>query len=183
MRLIEVDARSPDTDPEFEIRARQMWYLLASNMTSILGHDGPDWRTEDDFSKWKDGVLLAGLVKDTFHLLLVDAQGLRGFLSFTVPPGGTDIYVNEIQIRPSAQKDGVTFRRLVERFATRVADLPQDTIRTYANRRNEESQQLILKAGFRIDSQAERGTRFAASKASVLARLGTRRQNRVAGGV
>ena len=173
MRMIELDAQSPGSDPEFAVWAREMYYLLGDNMTSILGHDGPDWRTEDELRKWRDRVLLTGLVKDAFHLLLVDGQGLRGFLSFSAPSGSAEIYLKEIQIRPSARKDGVTLRRLMERFVSRVANLPHETIRTYVNRRNDESQQLILKAGFRIESQAERGTRFTASKATVLARLRT----------
>ena len=178
MRMIEVDAGSPKSDPEFAMWAREMYFLLGANMTSILGHDGPDWRTEDEFRKWRDGVLLAGLAKDTCHLLLVDRQGLRGFLSFSVPIDSAEIYVNEIQIRLSARKDGVTFRRLMERFAARVANLPQRMVRAYANRGNEESQRLILKIGFGIDSQTERGTRFVATKAAVLERLKTWKQNR-----
>lgn len=171
MKMIEIDAQSPERDPEFSVWARAMYDLLGSNMTSILGHDGPDWRTDDEFRKWKEGVLLDGLGKGTFHLLLVDGQGLRGFLSFSVPLAGTEIYVNEIQIRPSARNDGVTFRRLTERFAARIADLPQASIRTYANRRNENSQKLMRKAGFELHSEAERGTRFVASKTTVLAKF------------
>ena len=173
--MIELDAQSEGGDPEFAVWAREMYYLLGANMTSILGQDGPDWRTEDEFRKWSNGVLLAGLLKDTFHLLLVDGQGLRGFLSFSAPSGSAEIYLNEIQIRPSARRDGVTLRRLMERFVIRVANLPHETIRTYANRLNDESQQLILKAGFRIESQTERDARFIGSKSSVLERFRTRR--------
>lgn len=177
MRMIEIDAQSQERDPEFAVWARAMYDLLGSNMTSILGHDGPDWRTDDEFQKWRKEILLDGLGKRTFHVLLVDGQGLRGFLSFSAPPTGSEIYVNEIEIRPSARKDGVTFRRLTERFAARIAELPQTTVRTYANHRNQDSQKLILKAGFGLHSQAERGARFVASKDALLAKFRNRRQN------
>ena len=175
--MIEIDANSPVTDPEFSAWAREMYDLLGSNMTSILGHDGPDWRTDDEFRKWEKGVLLDGLGKGTIYLLLLDGQGLRGFLSFSAPPTVTEIYMNEIQIRVSSRKDGVTFRRLTEGFAARIADLPQTSVQTYANRRNEDSHKLIRKAGFSLHSQTERGARFIASKAMVLAKFKTRRQN------
>jgi hypothetical protein len=171
MRMVEIDTHSPARDPAFTFWARAMYDLLGSNMTAILGHDGPDWRTDDAFRKWEKDVLLDGLSKGAIHLLLADELGLRGFLSFTASPSSTEIYVNEIQIRPSARKDGVTFRRLTQRFAARIAALPQASIRTYANRRNMDSQKLIQKAGFSLQSQNERGARFVASKATLLAKF------------
>jgi len=46
-----------------------MYDLLGSNMTFILGHNGPDWRTGDEFRKWEKGALLDGLGKSTIYLL------------------------------------------------------------------------------------------------------------------
>lgn len=177
MKMIEIDGDSPQRDHDFAVWARAMYDLLGSNMTSILGHNGPDWQTDDEFKKWEKGVLLDGLGKGTFHLLLVDGQGLRGFLSFSAPSTATDICVNEIQIRLSARKDGVTFRRLTERFAVRITGLPQANVRTYANRRNKDSQKLIQKAGFDLHSETARGVRFIINKDMILARFRNRRQN------
>jgi hypothetical protein len=165
--MIEINAQSPESDADFPERSREMYYLMGENMTHILGEEGPDWRTEVEFRKWKNDVLLVGLAKDTIHILLLDSRGLRGFLSYSTPSGSSDIYVNEIQIRTSARKDGVTLRRLLERFYNKIENLPQKTIRTYANQRNHESQQLLLKAGFKIESSTDRGNRFTASKFSL----------------
>lgn len=65
----------------------------------------------------------------------------------------------------------MTFRRLIQRFASRISDLPQASIRTYANHQNMNSQKLSQKAGFRLQSQTERGARFVASKAVLLAKF------------
>jgi hypothetical protein len=180
MKIIEIDKHTSQVDPQFYVWIRQMYNLLGSNMTSILGHDGTDWRGEAEFKKWRDEVLLIGLAKDTSHILLVDGDALRGFLSFAAPSDGTEIYLKEVQIRPSSRKDAVTFRRLIEHLVARIEMLPHMNIRTYANRRNEESQRLLLHAGFRIDLQTERGTRFITVKDALVQRLRirNRKQNK-----
>ena len=165
MKTLEIDSRSPQDDSGMADMVRQMYDLLGSNMTAMLGHSGPDWRSTDEFHKWKTNVFIAGLEKGTRHVFLSDELGLRGSVSFTAPAGGTEVYFNEVQIRPSSQGDGVTLRRLLELISARIARLPHTTLRTYSNRRNERSRRLIQKAGFRMDGETDRGIRFVASKA------------------
>ena len=161
MKTLEIDNRSPQNDP---IMVRQMYDLLGSNMTSMFGQTDPGWRSDEEFQKWKTDVFTVGLEKGTRHILLSDEQGLRGFISFTAPEGELEVFINEVQIRPSSQSDGATLRRLLELFSARIAELPHATVRTYANRRNERSRRLIQKAGFRIHGETDRGIRFVASK-------------------
>jgi hypothetical protein len=171
MPLIEIDKVSIQTHPDLVGWARKIYHLLGSNMTTLLGDDGIDWRAESAFKQWEKDVYLIGLTTGTTYIVMTDDSEVRGFLSFTAPDGQTEVFINEVQIRPASRKDGVTLRRLLERFFSRIEHLPHATVRTYANRLNEDSQQLILKAGFEIDSKTKRGARFSANKTALLEKM------------
>jgi hypothetical protein len=159
-KIIEInsDIRSKSAIPEGMVR--QMYDLLGSNMVPIIGGTGPEWRSDAEFYKWRDGVFLGEVQKDTRHILLLDETGLRGFLSYTAASDGVDIYLNEVQIRESCRADGATLRRLLRTFADRVRELPHEFIGTYSNKANSRVHTLATKCGFEKVDEAERGVRY-----------------------
>jgi hypothetical protein len=89
--MIEINGLSGLEDPYLVLLEREMYELLGSNMTRIIPDTDPNWRSPAEFERWKNEVLRIGLSQGTQHLLLVDGQGLRGFVSFTVPEGGAEV--------------------------------------------------------------------------------------------
>jgi hypothetical protein len=143
MRIIDMDAQTAACDSEVPAPARGMYDLLGSNMTALCGDEGRNWRSEREFAKWHEDVCVDGLSKGAGHILLDDGQGLPAIPTFTAPSDAGEVFVNEVQIRPSSRTDGVTFRRPMQRFAARAGTLPHTIIWTYANQCNAASQQLI----------------------------------------
>lgn len=143
-----------------ETMVRQMYELLGGNMTQIMGESDSTWRSDAEFLKWKNNVFLGAVHSNTSHILLIDQNGLRGFLSYTVAPEANEIYLNEIQIRPSCQCDGVTLRSLLRSFADRVRELPQDQVRAYSNKANTRVHGLVAKIGFEKIGETDRGYQY-----------------------
>jgi hypothetical protein len=139
---------------------RSMYQLIGLNMTIIIPGSKPDWQSEDSFQMWRRVVFLGPVQRNTVHLLHSDGVGLRGFLSYTPSAENGEIFINELQIRQSCQCDAVTFRRLLNEFASRAKLLPHLRITTYSNKANKRGQQLVIKMGFRCTGQTERGFRY-----------------------
>jgi len=171
MRILQINSDIAEKRRIPDEVVRQMSDLLGSNMTRLTGCTHIDWQSDANFQKWKHKVFLGDVQKHTRHILLVDDDGLKGFISYTVPPEASAIYLNEIQIRASAQGDGVTLRVLILRFLDEARRLPHKSVRTYTSKLNDRAQHLIEKAGFRLEEQTERGFRYTASKGNLLARF------------
>lgn len=181
MKTIEIKAEPKEKAAIPESLVRQMYDLLGGNMTEIVGESSRDWQSDAQFSRWKNRVFLGDVQSNTSHLLLVDQKGLRGFLSYTARPDTTEIYLNEVQIRPSCRADGVTLRRLIRRFAHWAEQMPHDTLRTYSNAANTNANALAAKAGFVNDGKTDRGNQYRIPKRVFLAkfRRGEWQNNRV----
>ena len=65
MEAREIDGQTPQDTPGMVEMVQRMYDLLGSNMTAVLGHAGPEWRTAEEFQKWKKNVFAAGLEKGT----------------------------------------------------------------------------------------------------------------------
>lgn len=154
---------------------RSMYELMGSNMTEVIPGSAPDWREESHFQKWRSEVFLGDGQRDTCHLLLSDGTGLRGFLSYTPSADGDEIYINELQIRPSCQCDAVTIRRLLAELARRVELLPHIRLKTYVNKANQRSQRLVMKIGFRRTGQSARGYSYEMTKQALLGWRGAKK--------
>lgn len=153
-----------------------MYDLLGENMTRIVEGASGDWRSDEEFGTWRSGVFLADVQADTSHLLVLDEDGLRGFLSYTTSTESGEIYLNEVQIRPSSQGDGLTLRCLIRHFAGRIEQMRHDRLRTYCNRANARAQLLAAKCGFARVGETDRGYRYLMPKSAFLARF--RREGR-----
>lgn len=150
---------------------RKMYRLLGSNTAPLTGMATLEWDTEDQFVRWKDDVFCEGLKGGTRHVLMFEYQELRGFLSYTIPPGRREVYLNEFQIHPRFQGDGVTFRILLAQFLRQIGQIAYTSIRTYANGRNKRAQNLIERMGFTREGRTERGIRYRIMRAGVEARF------------
>ena len=171
LRIVEIDADNVKRRPVAETTIRKMYDLLGSNMARIIPTSGPDWETPEEFEKWKRDVFLDKLRKRTRHILLLDNDNLKGFVSYTVPVEGTEIYLNEVQIKPHAQGDGVTSKRLLSYFLEQIDGLAYGSVRTYTNNLNERAQRLIEKVGFKRESETDRGIRYTITKRVLQDRL------------
>ena len=173
--MIEVMCIGPDMGAKRstpDVLIRRMSDLLGSNMTRVIGETGVDWQSDAGYEKWKRDVFLGDVQKDTTHLLALDSEGLRGFVSYTVPPEGEGVYVNEVQIRPSAQADGLTLKRLLAVFLRDLERLPHTSVQAYTNNLNPRAKKLLKKAGFQTVRQTERGFQYTAQKKALLERFG-----------
>ena len=169
--IVEIDACEADQRGVEDAVIRSMYDLLGSNMTRAVGGSGSDWQSPDEYRRWKETVFLSGLQGGTRHILMRDERGLRGFISYAVPGDSAEIYLNEFQIRDDARRDGVTFRRLFERFMDRIDSLSHTTIRTYSNNSNPNAQSLITRLGFTSDGVTNKGARYIIAKRDLRRRL------------
>lgn len=171
LRIVELDAERAKRQSVGDKIIRQMYELLGSNMTQVIPTSGSDWRSDAAFAKWRKDVFERNLSEGTRHLLLFDQRGLRGFVSYTAPPGAKEIYLNEFQIQPYAQCDGVTFKRLLFHFMNQINELPHASVRTYTNKHNGRAQRLIEKVGFQRGTQTRRGIRYTVRKDALCDKL------------
>ena len=145
----------------------QIFELTYMNMSKII----PSTRSkEEDYALWResfDKSLGIGIR----HILYFQRDILRGYVSYTIRESSNDIYLNEIQIHPQLQGNGVTFGKLLSQFLKEIETCEVDTIRTYANNLNQRSQRIIQKIGFSIEAETDRGIRYRISKARLLKRF------------
>jgi len=160
MTMILIEANPEDKAAVPQTVVRQMYDLLGTNMTKILGETSPDWRSDVEFDEWRDNVFLGDVQFHTSHVLLLDKKELRGLLSYTACPDSGEIYLNEVQISPSCQGDGFTLLKLLRMFAERIDLLPHDSLRTYTNKVNERVQNLALKSGLARVGETQRGYQY-----------------------
>ena len=176
MTMIEISS-DPTAKPAVPVSlVREMYDLLGANMTEIVKGATPDWRSSAEFEKWRKRVFLGEVQAHTSHLLAVDETGIRGFLSYTAAPDAPDVYLNEVQIRPSCRADGATLRCLFRAFAQRLQRLPQDNIRTYSNKANGRAHRLVAKLGFENVGETDRGYRYRMLKSDFVARFAANRK-------
>ena len=126
---------------------------------------------EADYRKWRE-AFDRNEAAGTRHILHVHAGALRGYISYT--PTTTEVYWNEAQVHPDDQGKGIVLRDLLNSFAAMLMRETAPAVRTYANRRNERSQALLLKLGFTIAGTTERGVRYVIAREDLLRRLGRR---------
>ena len=171
MKTIEIKSEPKEKTVVSGSLVRQMYDLLGANMTQIIGGTSLDWQSDTEFGKWKNGVFLGEVQKHTSHLLVIDEKGLRGFLSYTIAPDTAEVYLNEVQIRPSCRADGATLRCLIRLLASRIRQIPQDQILTYSNKANTCAHDLAEKMGFEKIGETGRGYRYRMCKSQFLARF------------
>ena len=176
MKTIEIKAKPEEKAAVSQSVVRQMYELLGGNMTEIVECASGDWRSDSEFSNWRRGVFLGAVQAHTSHLLLLDDKGVRGFLSYTAPPDTAEIYLNEVQIRPSCQGDGVTLLCLVRSFADRIEQMPHDTLRTYSNKATTRAHSLVEKSGFERVGKTDRGYQYQMPTRAFLMKFGRRRR-------
>lgn len=173
---ITINAGSAEKSAIPEELVRQMYELLGSNMIQIVGGEWPNWRSNAEFSRWKNEVFLGEVHDYTSHFLVIDAIGLRGFLSYTAPPHAEEVYLNEIQIRPSCRADGATLRRLVRLLLNRMRQAPQVRIRMHCNKVNSDANTLARKMGFEMIGQTDRGFRYEMKIKNLLDRIACKKR-------
>lgn len=160
MQMTEIKTSMKNNAAVPDSLVRQMYKLLGENMTRIVGKATPGWKSDAEFSRWKRDVFLGDGHRNKSHLLLLDEEGLRGFLSYTAPDVGAEIYLNELQIRPSCQGDGLTLRCFIRGFAERIEQMPHERLRTYSNRANTRVHRLAAKCGFARVGETDRGYQY-----------------------
>ena len=145
----------------------QMFELTYVNMSKIIPSTRPQ---EEDYALWRESFD-KNLRNGTKHILYFRNNVLCGYVSYTIRESSNDIYLNEIQIHPQSQGDGVTFRKLLSQFLNEIGICKADTIRTYANNLNQRCQRIIQNIGFSIEEQTDRGVRYMIGKKRLLKRF------------
>ena len=148
---------------------RKMYELLGTNMTAIVP-SYHDWKADDEFQKWEE-LFFKNLDRGTKHVLFLDGNDLRGFISYTIDRAKDEVFFNEFQINSGSQGDGVTFRRLMVRFVADIQNEDCGAVRTYANKRNRRSQRLVEHIGFKRADETERGFRYSINKEVLVRRF------------
>ena len=134
----------------------RMFELLYLNMTPLVPLNGTraeiyaEWRTAFD----------KNLEEGTRHIVDAADGFVRGYASYTIRDIEKDVYLNEVQIHPQFQGRGIILKNLARAFLREIEDSPARTVRTYANRLNARSQELLERAGFVIEERVERGIRY-----------------------
>jgi len=150
----------------------QLHDLTYRNMTSIIPSS---ISKQEDYLLWRKSFDNNATI-GTQHIIDLKDDVLRGYLSFTVRDSSKDIFINEVQIDPKYQGNGVTIGRLLLNFLREIQDCKFSIIRTYANNLNKRSQQLLQKIGFEVEGTTEKGIRFKISKEKLLIRYRNRLQ-------
>lgn len=126
--------------PDFQTVARQIFDILADNMTSLA----PTGNTrEEDFNLWFDAVS-DGLQRAERQIILIkDNENLVGFFQYYT---NTDTFMmEEIQIKPEYQGTGV-FRELYGFILKNIRN-DLEFVEAYANINNKKSIGILEKFG------------------------------------
>ncbi len=146
----------------------RMYVLLHANMQQIVPLPGAyDDMCYEWMSAWKRRIR----DEDIRHVIVQEGDRLRGFMLYSVDERVGTISIDEMQIEAESRGNGVTFRRLLAKFLSEIERIPCDTVLTYANKRNPFSPELVLKMGFTVCGETERGWRYRIGKAELLERL------------
>lgn len=147
---------------------RSMFELVYLNMQMINPVPG----TPDEvYAGWRESWERRWREDDIRCILNQDGGVLRGFIIYCCDKHSRIISIDELQIHPDFQRNGVTFRRLMSQFLSDIDASNCDTIRTYANKLNPFSPKLALKLGFEVYDETERGWRYRISKTVITEKL------------
>jgi hypothetical protein len=134
--------------------------LTYRNMTSIIPSS---ISKEEGYGLWRKSFD-RNITEGTRYIVDLHNNYLRGYLSYTIRSSKKDIYLNDIQVEPLYQGNGVTAGRLFHEFLREIRDCEWHTIRTYANNLNSLSQHILQKLRFEVESRTERGLRYRIEK-------------------
>ncbi len=126
--------------PDFSALARQIFVILADNMT-VIAPTGNS--REDDFALWFDAVS-DGLQREERQIILIkDSETIVGFFQYYT--NADTFMMEEIQFRPEYQGKGV-FRKLYGFILKNIRN-DLEFVEAYANTKNQKSIGILEKFG------------------------------------
>lgn len=147
---------------------QKLFNLLYMNMQAIIPVDGEQ---SSIYSDWKDTWERRMLEEDIRCIIEQKDDVLQGFLLYCIDQHSGVISIDEFQIHPHFQRNGVTFRRIILSFLKDIESSSCTFVRAYANKKNPFSPNLARKLKFSIYEETETGWRFQIKRLQLLNRL------------
>ncbi len=146
--MLEFCYQNPD---EFDQYARQMFSILAENMSRIAPTGNP---YEADFRTWYESTEYAMKNPERHIILLLEGEELAGFFQYALR--GDAFRMEEIQLRSSYHGTGRVFRRL---YGFVIPQLPENCrfVEASARKENAKSNGILTRLGLRCVGENPNG--------------------------
>lgn len=133
-----------------------MFNIISTNMNKIFKTGNTE---EEDYQTWKKSMISHLNDKKRRWIGAFYDNNLIGYLLYRVDDV---IYLDEIQIVEEYQQDKCTFRKLMK-FLLQENLSDDYIVRTYVNKKNDKSNAIVKRMGFKLFETTENGYRYSCS--------------------